>query len=512
MAIFSNAGLLMTQPDPSQGIPAADIVEGTPYHTELDGEPVVLVRLGDEIHAIGGHCTHYHGPLWEGLITGDQIRCPWHHACFSVRTGQVTAEPALAPLPTWDVELLGDRVYIRGQRPTQTDAEKVDATDTTLQDIVIIGVGAAGNVAAETLRAHGYAGRLVIVDADRDAPYDRPNLSKDYLAGTAEEAWLPLRGEDWEKERDIRRIHELATDVDVVRRKVQTESGLLIDFDALLLATGGAPIRPPIPGADLPHVHVLRSLADCRALIADAAPGKHFLIAGASFIGMEAAASLRSRDVRVTVVAPEAVPFSKTLGEELGLFLKEQHEKKGVTFRLGHTVAGITRQSVTLDTGEEIAADAVLLGIGVRPRLDLAQRAGLKIDHGVIVNEFLQSSVPGIYAAGDIARYPDPHTGEPTRIEHWVVAERQGRVAAMNMLGMRVPFTSVPFFWTTQFDTTINYVGHATKWTDIRTDGSPSSGSYAASYIEGSDVRAFVTIGRDQDSLTTEHTMEAGTA
>jgi NADPH-dependent 2,4-dienoyl-CoA reductase/sulfur reductase-like enzyme/nitrite reductase/ring-hydroxylating ferredoxin subunit len=494
--------------DLKAGLPAEMLLDGVPLAAQIDGESVLLVRRGAEVFAIGGTCTHYSAPLADGMVVGDEIRCPWHHACFSLRTGEVTAPPALNSQPRWEVVQKDGRIFVGLKHEARDPLAARTTSQTQLRNVLIIGGGAAGNAAAEELRRGGFTGAVVIVDPDADAPYDRPNLSKDYLAGGAPDEWLPLRPPAFESEHGIQRIRETAVAIDAATRTVRTEKGRDISYDALILATGAEPIRIPIPGIDLPHVHVLRTIADCRQLIAAATAAKSIVIAGASFIGMEAAAALRTRGLTVTVVAPEQIPFDKVLSRRPGEALQALHEQHGVTFRLGRSLAAVTEDAVTLDDDSSINADVVLLGIGVRPRLDLPRSAGVAIDNGVLVNEFLETSVPGIYAVGDMARYPSAYTGERVRIEHWVVAERMGAVAARNVLGARQPFTVVPFFWTQQYDALISYVGHGAGWTDVEVDGSPEAGDCAISLKKDGALLAYITMGRDRQSLAAERQME----
>ena len=496
-------------PDLAQGVALSEFAGNTLLGHVGDDE-VLLVRSGSEIFAIDAHCSHYHGPLAEGLVTGEGIRCPWHHACFDLRTGEAVRAPALAPLAVWKVERDAERIVVREKReqPKPSVKSPVEAPG----QIVIVGGGAAGFSAAEMLRRQDYRGSIVMLSNEAAAPVDRPNLSKDYLAGSAPEDWLPLRPDDFyaDAKIDLRLDTEVAS-IDTKARKIATSSGEAIPYDRLLLATGAEPVRLPIPGADQPHVHVLRSLADCRAIIAQADGARRAIVIGASFIGLEAAAALRARNVEVHVVGLEARPMERVLGPEMGDFVRSLHEEHGVIFHLGDTVTGIDGKRATLKSGGVIEADVVVVGVGVRPRLALAEKAGLAIDRGVTVNKYLETSVSGIYAAGDIARWPDPHSGENIRVEHWVVAERQGQTAARNMLGQNEVFDAVPFFWSQHYDVPINYVGHAEKWDEIAVDGDIAGKDCLLRYKSGGRVLAVASIYRDVASLEAEVAMEKGT-
>jgi NADPH-dependent 2,4-dienoyl-CoA reductase/sulfur reductase-like enzyme/nitrite reductase/ring-hydroxylating ferredoxin subunit len=492
-------------PDLTQGIPGSDLKEGAMLTGRVGDEEVLLVRRGGAVCAIAAHCTHYHGPLAEGLVVGNTIRCPWHHACFDMTTGEALAAPALSPLTCWNVEERGGKILVKGKKE-QAPSQKAGSSGNRF---VIVGGGAAGFAAAEMLRRRGFAGSITMLSDDSAAPVDRPNLSKDYLAGSAPEDWVPLRGDDWYAENKIHlKLKTDVTAIDIGARAVQLAGGGKIQFDKLLLATGAEPVKLPIPGADQPHVHTLRSLADSRAIIAKAKSAKRAVVIGASFIGLEAAASLRARDIEVHVVAPEKRPLERVFGPQLGDFIRALHEEHGVNFHLENSITAIDGKAATLKNGGKLDADLVVVGVGVRPRLTLAERAGLSIDKGVLVNEYLETSTPGIYAAGDIARWPDPISGDRIRVEHWVVAERQGQVAALNMLGIRVPYRAVPFFWSQHYDVPINYVGHAEKWDTIDIDGDVMKRDCVVRYKLGGKTLAVASIYRDKDSLEASAEME----
>ncbi|HXE02434.1 MAG TPA: FAD-dependent oxidoreductase [Hyphomicrobium sp.] len=495
-------------PDLASGVATSDLADGASLLGHVDGEAVLLVRRGSELFAIGATCTHYNGPLAEGLIVDDTVRCPWHHACFSLRTGEALRAPALNPVSCWRVEESDSTIYVRDKLP-EPKPPKHEIPDGPLKSVVIIGGGAAGNAAAEMLRRHGFGGTVTILSADNALPYDRPNLSKDYLAGTASEDWIPLRTADFYAEQKIDvRLGARVASIDPVERAVALSDGSRIAFDALLIATGADPVHLDIPGANLPHVHYLRTFDDSRDLIAKAASAKRVVVIGASFIGLETAASLRTRGIEVHVVGPQSRPLERVLGPELGDMVKSIHEEHGVIFHLGTSVSAIEKDAVILKSGERLAADLIVAGIGVRPDLGLAKDAGLTIDNGIVVNQYLQTSVPGIYAAGDIARWPDPHSGAPIRVEHWVVAERQGQTAAINILGGSAPFDAAPFFWSQHYDVTVSYVGHAQGWDKVEIDGDPAGRDCKVTYYQNSRKLAVATVSRDLESLRAEAELE----
>ena len=494
-------------PDLRRGISIDALREGGMVVGRVDDEDALLVRSGDHLYAIGAHCTHYHAPLADGLIVGDTVRCPWHHACFSLRTGEALRAPALDPISCWRVEQAGDRVFVR-DRISGPGARNVAAAAAPAS-VVIVGGGAAGLAAADMLRREGYRGTVTLISADDAPPCDRPNLSKDFLAGTAQEDWIPLRPPEYYSERNIELLLGTSvTSIDVRAFRVHLDGGRQIEFGALLLATGAEPVRLAIPGAVKSQVNYLRTFADSRAIVAKAGSAHRVVVVGASFIGLEVAASLRTRGIDVSVIGPENVPLERILGPEVGQFIREVHEGRGVAFHLGRTVSRIDGRRVTLSDSTTLDADFVVLGVGVRPATALAETAGIATDRGIAVDEYLETSVRGIFAAGDAARWPDPHSGERIRVEHWVVAQRQGQVAARNILGRRERFDAVPFFWSQHYDVAINYVGHAEKWDAIAIDGSLAARDCAVTYRRGSRTLAVATISRDGQSLRAERALE----
>ena len=502
-------------PNLAGGVAVDDLPDGSMLAGHVGEEAVLLARRGNEVFAIGATCSHYGGPLVEGLMVEDTVRCPWHHACFSLRTGEALRAPALSPVARWSVERRDGTLFVQSKKETPAPKRKGNAAPASAlpEKIVIVGGGAAGFAAAETLRGEQYQGSIVMLSNDDAAPIDRPNLSKDYLAGNAPEEWVPLRPDSFYPENGIDlRLKANVAAIDVQSREVVLADGNKISYDRLLLATGAEPVRLSIPGADLPHVHTLRSLADCRSVIEGAKSARRAVVVGASFIGLEVAASLCARKIDVHVVAPDKRPMERILGPQMGDFVHSLHAEHGVVFHLEDTASAIVGNQVKLKSGSTLEADLVVTGIGVHPRTELAEQAGLALDRGVVVNAYLETSVPGIFAAGDIARWPDPHSGEHIRVEHWVVAQRQGQTVALNMLGHREKFTAVPFFWSQHYDVPINYVGHAEGWDELTIDGDIAAKNCLLYYKRNGRTLAVASIYRDVESLTAELKMERAAA
>jgi len=492
-------------PDLKSGIDLTILGENSPLLGHVDGESVILVRQGENVFAIGATCTHYGGPLAEGLVVGETIRCPWHHARFSLRTGEAEGAPALNPVACFGVHREGGNIRIDRKRDVSFEI----ACPQTPDSVVIIGAGASGAACVDMLRQKGYRRPITLVGNEDPGPVDRPNLSKDYLAGKAPEEWIPLRTREYYESIQVELLTtDPATHIDSVSHKVTLQSGRVLPYGALLLATGAEAQSIAIEGAELPHVHPLRTLADSRAIIANAQRAKRCVVIGSSFIGLEVAASLRDRGLEVVVVGKDAVPLEKVLGPEFGKFIKDLHEQHGVRFHLGATPHTIREDLVELSNGKTIEADMVFLGVGVLPRTALAKKAGITVDNGIVVNDTLRTSAPHIYAAGDIARYPDPISGEKIRIEHWVLAERQGQSVARTILGIGRPFRDVPFFWSQHYDVQISYVGHASAWDRLEITGDLTRGNASAVYRKGNRVMAVATVGRDRVSLAAEAALE----
>ncbi|RTL91920.1 MAG: pyridine nucleotide-disulfide oxidoreductase [Hyphomicrobiales bacterium] len=500
----------LTGPDLKQGIAPADLPDGGKLVGRCGDDQVLLVRRGTEVFAVSATCTHYGGPLVDGLVADATVRCPWHHACFDLRTGEALRAPAFNPLACWAVERRDGRIFVSEKLKRKAPQPRSVGSGKISEKIVIVGGGAAGFAAAEMLRRRAFQGSVVILSDDQSVPVDRPNLSKDYLAGKAPEDWIPLRGQKFYSKNDIDlRLNTKAVDIDLRSREVVLADEGRLPYHRLLIATGAEPVRLTIPGADLPHVQTLRSFADCKAIIKLAATAGRAVVLGASFIGLEVAAALRARNIEVHVVAPEKRPMERVLGPQMGDFIRALHEENGVVFHLENTATSIDGRKVKLSSGGTLAADFVVVGIGVRPRTALAERAGLVVDRGIVVDALLETSEPGIFAAGDIARWPDPHSGENIRVEHWAVAERQGQTAALNMLGHREKFVAVPFFWSQHYDVPINYVGHAGQWDEIAVDGDIAAKDCLLRFKRQGRTLAVASIFRDIESLKSEVEMES---
>jgi len=493
-------------PDFEKGCKIDQVADGEMLLGHAFDEQVLVARRGDELFAIGATCTHYGGPLAKGLLVDCTVHCPWHHARFDLRTGEAIAAPALNNVACYKIDKREAQFFVT----SKIDEKPVRKPKSSPASVVIVGAGAAGGAAAEMLRREGYDGPVRLIGADEFLPYDRPNLSKDYLAGTASEEWIPLRSADFYREQKIETFTNTSVRaIDPQEKKVTLTDGRSLGYGALLLATGAEPVRLAIPGGDLPHVYYLRTLTDSRRIIDKAKSSKRAVVIGASFIGLEVAWSLRERKLEVAVVGKGSLPLEKVLGGELGTVIRETHEANGVKFHLGRKPAAIQDRHVELDDGTKLDCDLVVVGIGVRPNTAIAKQAGIATDNGVLVDEFLKTNVPGIFAAGDIARWPDPRAGR-IRVEHWVVAQRQGQTAARNILGADEAFNLPPFFWSNHFDLHIHYVGHGGGDDRSTVSGNVKAKDASVIFRAGENVTAVASIGRDVENLKAEVALERG--
>ncbi len=499
MSGASNDGIL----DLNSGVPLTSLSDGETKVGRIGSVKVFIRRDGESVSAFGIECPHLGAYLDEGLIEDGVVHCPWHHACFDLRTGAALAAPAFDPLARYEVTIKDGVVFVSESisAPKPTPAR---ARSEPREPMVIVGGGAAGFAAADALRKGGWDGEIALFSADSRPPYDRTLLTKDYLDGHFGDDRLPIALHDL-GQLDVRiALNTQVEGIEMDAKRLRLRGGGIHRYGKLLLATGASPRKIEVQGAEPDQLHYLRSLDDCRRILSALTNTRNIVVLGGSFIGLEAAASLRSRGLNVDVVAPEERPMSKVIGDQLSDLVVAEHRKQGVRFHLQRQAKTMERGTVVLNDGSKLAADLVIVGMGVEPRLGLAEGAGLRIDRGVAVDACLRTSAPDIFAAGDIARWPDPHSGQNIRVEHWVVAQRQAQIAAANMLGAQQPFEVVPFFWTKHFDLSIRYVGHAYEWDEIRVDGSVEARDATVRFNKAGRELAVATVGRDLESLAAE--------
>ncbi len=479
--------------------PLSDWADRPMQDVELAGEPVLLVRDGDAVRAIGGRCPHAGAPLSQGVLHRGRLVCPWHKAAFCVRTGEVLDPPAVDPLKRYEARVENGHVVLRAAS-APAGAQSGDIDERTF---VIVGGGAAGAVAAQTLREIGYAGRLVLLDRENRVPYDRTVLSKYLLSGEQGGEKSPLQSQAYYRQGRIERRTAEVTAVDPAARRITCADGSVLDYAQALLAPGSVPTAPTVPGSRLDNVFLLRSRADADAILAQAERSERVVVLGASFIGMEVAASLRERGLEVTVAGKEEVPFAALLGTRIGTALMDLHRKRGVTFRLGRGIAELEGdgavRAVVLDDGERLPADLVVVGFGVRPAAIAVRGVSADDDGGFTVDATLRAD-DGLYVAGDLARFPVYGSGPPIRVEHWRVAEQHGRVAARNMAGLPTRYEAPPVFWTIQYRKRLDYIGHAEVWDDIVVHGDLGKPEFLAYLVRDGIVAAAVGMDRDRDT------------
>jgi NADPH-dependent 2,4-dienoyl-CoA reductase/sulfur reductase-like enzyme/nitrite reductase/ring-hydroxylating ferredoxin subunit len=462
---------------------------------ELDGVKVLLVRAGDDVRAFEGTCPHAKAPLEQGALCDGRIICPWHMGTFDARTGALLEPVAMRGLRRYPVAIEGDDVLVDTAPPATADALR----EPDGRVFVLAGSGAAAAMAAATLRDEGFTGRIVMIGPDGAEPLDRTQLSKMAIASADfDRGTLPLVDA---AELGLERLQATVTAIDPASRTITVSTGAAIHYDAALLATGGSPKPPEFPGDG--RVLTLRHLGDVDAILASVRPGRPAVVIGTSFIAMEAASALAEREMQVTVVGRDAVPFATLLGDRVGAALRTLHESKGVEFRMAAKVDRVERQAVVLASGESLPADLVVAGLGVSPVLDYApalKRAG---DGGLATDASLRVC-DGVWAAGDIAS-PD---GWP-RIEHWRVAQQHGRIAALGMLGQAAAYEGVPFFWSAQAGKRLQMLGHASGWEEVAFDGDVEAFDFIAWYLKSGHVQAALICARDRAAAILSHAMRS---
>jgi NADPH-dependent 2,4-dienoyl-CoA reductase/sulfur reductase-like enzyme/nitrite reductase/ring-hydroxylating ferredoxin subunit len=484
----------------------SDLRDGDMKEVVVGETKVLLTRIKGKFHAVGAICTHYGGQLAEGILHAERVYCPWHQSVFNAITGDSEEPPGFDAVPRFEVRIDGENVVVRVpdepvERRTMPMARRDPKADG--RTFIILGGGGAGLAAAETLRQDGFQGRLVMISRDSTLSYDRPQVSKGYLKGDAAKETMPWRAEQFYRDHDIEvLLDKEVTSVDAAAKTVKFKDGSASAYDSLLLATGGIARRLEAPGADLANIFTLRSMDDADRIIAATQTDSRAVIVGASFIGMEVAQSLTKRGAKVTVVAPGKVPFERILGQEIGHMWQKLYEKNGVAFRMQARVNRLEGQgrvqTMVLSAGEHLPADLVVVGIGVKPATAFVKGITLDQDGGIPVDRYLKAA-DGLYAAGDIARFPDWRTGEPIRVEHWRLALQHGRIAAHNMAGRNVEFVGVPFFWSEQFDTSLQYVGYAKDWDDIIFHGDPADRNLLAFYVKNDQIMAVAGLNHEKD-------------
>ena len=496
----------------------SDLQNGQMQQLEVEGSQILLSRIDDKFYATGAFCTHYGAPLAQGVLCDETVVCPWHNACFNAIAGQQLEPPGLNSLAAFPTRVEGERVLVKlpqevPQERTLEMADYIPQSDE--RTFVVLGAGAAGMNAVEALRQEGFRGKIVLIDESAKLPYDRTKLSKAYLQGDAEEDALSLRNcEFYDKHGIELRFGRAVTKVNALNKSVFFQDGSQLDFDSLLLATGGKARKLDVPGSDLGNIFTIRKPEDVKPILAAIADAKQAVVVGSSFIGMEAAASLIQQGLKVTVISPDRVPFQKILGEKLGRMFQKVHEAKGVTFKLDAKATEFKGEGkverVVLENGSEIETDLVVVGIGVELNTSYLENIELnESDNSVSVNQYLQTEIKDIYAAGDLAKFPYAPMGTDTRIEHWRLAAQHGRIAAANMLhqynnraelrSARTVSNIVPFFWSGQYDLKLRYVGHSEEWDEIFIDGSLEEPEFLAFYLQASKVMAVAGINRDRD-------------
>ena len=424
-----------------------------------------------------------------------RLICPWHKAEFRLDDGALIEPPALDDLAQYPVSLEGDSVFV-----TDQPIPKPTPPRTGIGTMAIIGSGAAGTSAAAELRRRGFCGRVLLIGAEARNPYDRTALSKFVMSGDMKpDETPPLRERDWFVQNGIEQIEGTVVRIDATEKAVHLAGGKVISYDNALVALGAVPKHPSLPGMTLAGTQTLRNLADATSILSAAVQDAHVVVMGSSFIGLEAASALRKKGVRVTVVSPDSVPFAKQFGPEIGGMFRRLHEANGVSFRLESEVESIMGthrvDAVMLKGGEILSADLVLVGVGVMPATEIVKGVDKAHDGGILVDGSFRATA-GLYAAGDCATFT--LGGERVRIEHWRVAQQQGRIAASSMLGGSDTYAGIPFFWTYHYGHRVEYLGHATDWDSLHIDGDLDSQNFVALQIKGGKVAGVIACQRER--------------
>jgi NADPH-dependent 2,4-dienoyl-CoA reductase/sulfur reductase-like enzyme/nitrite reductase/ring-hydroxylating ferredoxin subunit len=474
----------------------ADVPQDRGLQVEIGDCKIVLLRANGELRAFQGLCPHAGAPLAEGALCHGRLICPWHKAAYRAEDGGLCEPPSLDSLKRYPLELRGEEIWVDDQPLPDPHTPPADDPRT----FVVVGAGAAGTACAAALREKGFGGRIVLVDGEPDAGYDRTVLSKFVLAGEMSLKEVPpLRDESFYQAQRIERVQSEVNALDAPGKTLHLNNGAILRYDAAVLATGGAPNPLKLPGADLANVFVLRSKSQAEQIINAAQPGQRAVIIGDSFIALECASALREYGLDVTVLARHAVPFAKQFGDAVGKAIRALHEEHGVKFISEHEATEIFGEDkvegVLLDNGLRLAADLILAGVGVHPAtepfdsLPKEEDQSLRVDAGMRVSD-------GLWAIGDIATFP--LSGQPTRIEHWRLAQQHARIAAANMLGGEEHYLDVPFFWTYHFGKNYDYLGHAAEWDEVEFNGEPEKPPFIGLFAKDGIVVAAVACDKQR--------------
>ncbi|XP_073989012.1 apoptosis-inducing factor 3-like isoform X2 [Rhodnius prolixus] len=475
-----------------------------------DGGKVLLIKQNGVINAIGTKCSHYGAPLSSGALGNGRIRCPWHGACFNIKTGDIEDFPGLDSIPCYQVEIeSGGGVKVRAKK-SDLKSNKIlkcmsarDPNNNTT--FIIVGGGPAGQICAETLRQEGFTGRLILISADAYPPYDRIKLSKQ-LDYTIDQ--IKLRPETFYKEHDIElMLSTKAVSLDAKQKLLILNNKLKLNYSSIFIATGSEPRKLTVPGSDLKNVFALRTLSDAEEINKVLTPSSQVVIIGTSFIGMEVAAYCikKCNQGSVTVIGRSSVPFAESLGTVVGERIARLFTEKGVKLRTGVTIDHLegdetSVNAAVLSDGTLLPANVVIVGLGTTFASDFLNDSGIAInDNGSVpVNKFLETNCPGIFAGGDIAEAPVFAAGDMKKsIGHWGLAHYHGKIAALNMMSVTTPLKTVPFFWTMLFGISFRYAGYAPSYNDTIVAGDVESLKFACYYCKDDQILAVTTVGVD---------------
>jgi NADPH-dependent 2,4-dienoyl-CoA reductase/sulfur reductase-like enzyme/nitrite reductase/ring-hydroxylating ferredoxin subunit len=472
-----------------------DFADGAIIRKKIGDTEIILIRMSSDIRAFGADCPHAGAPLDGGAVCNGRLICPWHKAEFQISDGAVMDPPALDGLIRYATRIDGGDVLV--DMVSQLEEPPQPREDG--RTIAIVGSGAAGIAAAAELRRPDFCGRVMLIGSEADRPYDRTALSKFVLSGDMKPDEVPpLRDPDWFADNIIERITISVSHINAHTYRLDLSDGASLSYDCALLAMGAVAKDPNIPGMTLRGVYTLRGTQDAAAIMAAATDNAHVVIMGSSFIGLEAASALRKRGLRVTVVAPDEIPFARVFGPKIGGMFRKLHEANGVMFRLGTTIEALEGthavESIRLKGGEAVPTDVVLVGVGVEPATKDLPGVLTRPDGSIAVDQSFRFA-DRLYAAGDCAAFP--FHGQTVRIEHWL-AQQHGRHAAAAMLGDDAAYDGVPFFWTYHYGKRFEYLGHAAEWYTLHIEGTLDEQDFIAVQAKDDYVVGVIACQRER--------------